>query len=91
MRDGTECVDAFKSAMTKGTPPDLVITDYRMPKKDGKQVIIEIQAEKADQKILLITAFTEDVLELQISSYLQTLTKPFDSEDFLARVREMTK
>lgn len=90
-QDGVECVDTFRSSITNGASFDLVITDYRMPKKDGRQVIEEVQAAKADQKILLITAFTEDVLGLQSTRHLQTLTKPFDSENFLAKVREMTK
>jgi CheY-like chemotaxis protein len=89
--NGAECVDLFKSRAAEGISFDLLIVDYRMPKKDGGQVIEEIRAIKSDQKILLISAFSQDVLKMQNQKHLEILTKPFDAEGFLDKVLMMMK
>ena len=38
---------------------DLVITDYRMPKMDGKQVICEIRKTHPDMPVILISGVVE--------------------------------
>jgi CheY-like chemotaxis protein len=89
--NGAECVDLFKSRAAEGISFDLLIVDYRMPKKDGGQVIEEIRAIKSDQKILLMSAFSQDVLKMQNGKHLEILTKPFDAEGFLEKVLMMMK
>ena len=90
-RNGTECVALFKSRAAEGISFDLLIVDYRMPKKDGGQVIEEIRAIKSDQKILLMSAFSQDVLKMQNEKHLEILTNPFDFEGFLDKVLMMMK
>ena len=81
--DGQSGMYCYKRSLDDGEPFDLVITDYRMPIKDGAQVIKEIFSLKPDQKIILATAFSMDYAkEAGISKEkVPVLTKPFSFED----------
>jgi len=91
--DGEECVKIFDSqleAMTQttdsqsrvGNPPfDLVILDYRMPKKNGIEVADHILAAVPSQKIIIASAYTHELIEnrkLGNKSSLLLLQKPFE-------------
>jgi CheY-like chemotaxis protein len=91
--DGEECVKIFDSqleAMTQttdsqsrvGNPPfDLVILDYRMPKKNGIEVADHILAAAPSQKIIIASAYTHELVEnrkLGKKSGLVLLQKPFE-------------
>jgi DNA-binding response OmpR family regulator len=78
--DGESGINAFKTSLNSGNPFDLVITDYRMPDKDGAEVISELLALKPDQKIILITAYARDFAR-SISDRkdgVYVLVKPFE-------------
>jgi DNA-binding response OmpR family regulator len=77
--------------VAEGISFDLLIVDYRMPKKDGGQVIEEIRTVKPDQKIMLMSAFSQDILGMENGKHLEILTKPFDTEGFLDKVLTIMK
>ncbi len=86
--DGEAGFEAFK----KGTF-DLTITDVMMPKKDGFTMAKEIRGINKDIPIIFLTAKTlkEDVLEgfkLGADDYI---TKPFNSEELLFRVKAVLR
>lgn len=86
--DGDAGLEAFK----KGTY-DLCIFDVMMPKKDGFTLAKEVKAIKPDTMIIFLTAKTlkEDVLEgfkLGADDYI---TKPFNSEELLYRVKAVLR
>jgi DNA-binding response OmpR family regulator len=88
--NGKEGIDLFMQALELGAPFDIVVTDYRMPFKDGAQVIKEILAKAPSQKIILTTAFSREVLDeskIAISTQVKILNKPFDFEALIQMVK----
>jgi excisionase family DNA binding protein len=72
--DGRSAVDRLRVL-----PYDLLITDLKMPGKDGLSVIREARSLKADIPIIIITGFSTEAsaieaVNLGVSGYL---TKPF--------------
>jgi two-component system KDP operon response regulator KdpE len=72
----------------KGWSPDLVITDLRMPKMDGLQLCRAIRAESRVPIIVLSVKGEEAIkvesLDAGADDYI---TKPFNVNELLARVR----
>lgn len=86
--DGEAGLEAFR----KGSF-NLCIFDVMMPKKDGFTLAKEVKAMKPDTSIIFLTAKTlkEDVLEgfkLGADDYI---TKPFNSEELLYRVKAVMR
>lgn len=86
--DGEAGLEAFK----KGSF-DLCISDVMMPKKDGFTMAKEIRVTNKEMPIIFLTAKTlkEDVLEgfkLGADDYI---TKPFNSEELLFRVKAVMR
>jgi len=59
---------------------DLVITDVRMPVRNGAEIVEAILAKKPDTRILIITAYPHDpIAERAISAgAVGLLNKPFE-------------
>lgn len=71
---------------------DLVVLDVMMPKLSGFEVLKEIR-EKSDVPVVLLTAKSQSVdkvvgLELGADDYI---TKPFDTKEFLARIKAILR
>ncbi len=86
--DGEEGLNAFKKSKY-----DICILDVMMPKKDGFTLAKEIRVEDRDIPLIFLTArgMKEDVLqgfELGADDYI---TKPFNSEELLARINAILK
>ncbi|HQV97721.1 MAG TPA: response regulator transcription factor, partial [Saprospiraceae bacterium] len=86
--DGEAGVEAFK----KGSY-DLCISDVMMPKKDGFTMAKEIRAINNAIPIIFLTAKTlkEDVLEGFKIGGDDYITKPFNSEELLLRVKAVLR
>ena len=54
-------IEAVKGA--RKLRPDIVVMDYRMPDKDGLQTTREIRAEVPEQRVILYSAFIDQMLE----------------------------
>jgi CheY-like chemotaxis protein len=92
--DGKKCIEAYKSRL-KGasdgkTPFDLVMLDYRMPQKNGIEVAEEILHLCPAQKLLMVTAY-KDQLELKDEKLkkVQLMEKPFDVDELLTRITRL--
>ena len=72
---------------------DLIILDIMLPKINGTDVLKIIRKEKINIPILLLTAksSTEDKVTGLDNGADDYLTKPFETNEFLARVRAMLR
>jgi DNA-binding response OmpR family regulator len=86
--DGQDAYDYLQSEIY-----DAVILDIMMPKMDGLTVLRKIRSEGNAVPVLLLTAKSEiddkvTGLDLGADDYL---TKPFSSDELLARVRALSR
>ncbi len=93
--NGKEALDTLRGLNADGRP-DLILLDMFMPEMSGREVCERIRAEKdpglKDIKIAFFTVanFKEQgkqiLKDLEVADYI---TKPFDVDDLLNRVRLM--
>ncbi|MGE0085059.1 MAG: response regulator [Desulfococcaceae bacterium] len=83
---GTAALNAMKSIR-----PDLILLDIRMPDPDGYEVCRRIRADESIRDIPVIFISALDAVEDKIKGFeaggLDYITKPFQKEEVLARVR----
>jgi CheY-like chemotaxis protein len=82
--DGQAGIDSYMHSLGSNYLFDLVITDYRMPIKDGGQVVKEILSVKPSQKIILSTAFSIDYVNAPTNiptERVHVLKKPYDFDE----------
>ena len=99
-RDGYEVVEApdgIEGIKTyRQNPADLIITDLIMPNKDGIGMIIELQKEFPDVKIIAMSGGGLNKPEGYLKGAKKlgaacTLTKPIDREKMLRAVKNVIK
>ena len=77
-------------ALYRDRPPDLVITDIRMPEMSGLDMILELTREFLNAKVIAISGEQGEEHVLGVAKLLgarQTLHKPFSVEQLLNAVR----
>lgn len=87
-KDGEEGLNIFKTVT-----PSIVITDLRLPKLSGIDILTSVLSLSPSCKVILITAFaTVDtaVTALKLGAY-DYLTKPFSPEKLLSILRNITQ
>ena len=89
--DGIEGIRAYRQK-----PADLIITDLIMPNKDGIGMIIELQKEFPDVKIIAMSGGGLNKPEGYLKGAKKlgaacTLTKPIDREKMLRAVKNIIK
>lgn len=87
-KDGLDALEKVKS-----TPVDLVITDIKMPRMDGIELLKEIQALDIPCPTVFITAFATvtSAVALMRQGAVDYITKPFDEERILVAVERTLK
>ena len=94
--DGEQCLHEFyehqkaqkSSTRSSKTPPfDLVILDYRMPKKNGVEVAERILSAVPTQRIIIASAYNHELTGSKtienLDQNIELLQKPFDFDIFL--------
>ena len=82
--DGCSGLEAYDAQL-----PDLVITDYRMPRKDGLEVIAEIKSRNPEQKVLLVAASSEGVHREAIAAGADgIIEKPFEIRELAGKIQQ---
>lgn len=87
--DGQAAWDYYKREK-----PDLVITDIRMPKMDGMELIANIRGQDKDTRVVVLSCLEEfdlarKAMSLGVSSYILKLTMTEEEiESVLSAVRE---
>lgn len=90
----TKCFDgesAFEYILDEDF--DAVVLDLNLPKMDGLQVLQKVREQKNQTKILILSArasVSDKVLGLDMSAD-DYLAKPFDFDELLARLRNVTR
>jgi CheY-like chemotaxis protein len=72
-------------------PFDVVVLDYRMPKKDGLEVAREILDVNPHQRIIFASAFVRETLEESIAGLkrvVELLQKPFDLDTLVDTIED---
>ena len=81
--------------LTSGPPPDLVITDWMMPRKDGLTLIKELKQDERLKKVpvVFLTAKSapRDVIAGINSGVRHYLTKPFKPDDLIGKVKKVLR
>ncbi len=85
--------DALKAAGPKLAELDLMLCDMRLPDMDGEDIYLSMGGSTDRPPFIFITGYGEidqavKLMRLGASDYL---TKPFDFDDFLTRVREQAR
>ena len=98
--DGEQCLRTYeeharrnkpssKSKHKATSPFDLLILDYRMPKKNGMEVAQQILAKVPNQRILIASAYTHEISESKgLIQNLEVLHKPFEFDAFISIVEQ---
>lgn len=93
-RDGQELVATIGTALCKqGAPrvPDLIVSDIRMPKHDGFQVLESIRSADWCVPVVMITAFATKETEARAHAlHAVLISKPFDIKQLLELVLQLT-
>lgn len=94
-KDGQEALDFLhrEGNHTEAPHPDLILLDLNLPKKDGREVLGEIKADKDLKRIPVVVLTTskaeEDILKsynLQANCYI---TKPVDFDEFVKVIKSI--
>jgi CheY-like chemotaxis protein len=78
--DGDEGVEAVRRQ-----PPDLLILDFMMPRRDGISALAEIGPEFPDLPVLMVSAYLEDVGDIAEALGARCIVK----SDFLEHAVEL--
>jgi two-component system OmpR family response regulator len=84
-----DAVSAFEIARAEG--PDVVVSDVMMPGRSGLELIADLRSDVATVGIPVILlsarALAAEVAEGYSAGAVDYVTKPFDPDDLVARIR----
>jgi CheY-like chemotaxis protein len=91
-RDGVQAMTFLREALSaKSRTPDLMLLDLNLPKKDGRDVLREVKADRALEHIPVVVLTTSSAEQDVQQSYLLRanafITKPADLDRFFEVVR----
>lgn len=90
-RDGLEKYEIYRYEQSK--PYDIVITDVKMPRMGGVELVREILKLEKKQKIIVISAHSErndliDFINLGVAKFIQ---KPFTTDQIISILSEISE
>ncbi|MGL4253838.1 MAG: response regulator transcription factor [Fusobacteriaceae bacterium] len=87
-RDGEEGLDCALTGIY-----NLIILDILLPRLSGREVLKKLRDKKIETPVIMLTALSEihdKILGLDLGAD-DYISKPFDSEELLARIRAVTR
>jgi len=91
MIESADGEEALQKALSTAEPPNLVLLDVEMPKRNGWEVLKELQRLRPEIKVILCTgedASESAVDEAKAAGAARVLGKPFTNPELLRAVRE---
>jgi CheY-like chemotaxis protein len=105
-RNGEECLNVYNKILSRpkkekekenksknaSSSFDVVVLDYKMPKKDGMEVAKEIFDLNPEQRIVFVSAYVRDTLEdsvKQLKRVVELIQKPFDIDVFIDTIEDI--
>lgn len=88
-KDGYSGLEAFKDAIEKGSPYDLIISDFHMPEMNGFDVMKTINKEDNHVRTVLMLSssnLNNDLEKIKSCGVNNYLVKPIKSEELLKAV-----
>jgi len=90
-KDGQEGVDFYKKSFAQNKTFDLVLTDIKMPNKDGLSMIEEITALNENQKFIIVSAYKDEEylfrsIGLNVISYF---VKPLEVKNMMEILKKV--
>ena len=84
-------IEAFEKVQS--TPFDMVITDIKMPRMDGTELLNKIKEQDLSCPVVFITAYAtvESAVETMRQGAADYITKPFDEDHILLTVERTLK
>lgn len=85
-RDGVEALEKAEKGQF-----DVVITDIKMPRMDGVELMEKVKAKYPDIEVLIITGYgsVSSAVEAIKKGAYDYITKPFDLDDLVIRVKKI--
>jgi CheY-like chemotaxis protein len=93
--DGVQAMEILnrKGSYDKSPRPDLILLDLNLPKKNGREVLVEIKADEDLRRIPVIVMTTskaeQDIYRAYNLNANCYVTKPVELEEFLNVVRSI--
>ena len=93
--DGEQALDfVYRRGVFKDAPrPDLVLLDFNLPKKDGREVLAMVKADPLLRTIPIVVLTSSqherDIVQAYDNHANAFITKPVDYEQFLSVVRSI--
>jgi two-component system response regulator len=93
VQDGVKALEFLyrKGAYADAPRPDLILLDLNLPRKDGREVLVEIKADKDLKNIPVVVLTTsqaeEDVFRAYSAHANCYITKPVDFRKFMEVVK----
>jgi len=97
VEDGVEAMSFLqrKGGYADAVRPELILLDLNLPKKDGRQVLLEIKSDESLRRIPVVVLTTSvadnDILRAYESQANAYITKPVDMDRFLEIVNAIDK
>jgi CheY-like chemotaxis protein len=99
-RDGEECLKAYEDSLRQEDSKigktyvsnfDVVVLDYKMPKKDGMEVAKSILKVSPRQRIIFASAFVKDTLVESVKKLdrvVELIQKPFELKTLVDTIED---
>ena len=91
MLSASDGFEALRLCGECADPVDLLVTDVVMPRMGGRDLASRIEAAKPGIRVLFVSGYTEDAISHHgiLEAGLEFLQKPFTTDAFLRKVREI--
>ena len=93
-RDAAELLEIVRAAAREdGAPPDLIVSDIRMPGQSGLEALAELRSILDRTVLVFMTAFTDEAIfeEATRLGAIGVFRKPFDIDDLRTVARNLRR